>query len=463
MKHSLFTRVCCLFFCLFLLPATALAQEEAPKPVIRSDFSLSLALHADGFPEKTTRLSDWEAFLNKLSISGYVNAMDYPDPYSRVYMAAGLQVNGKERIPFVYDGYHSYRYLISPLFKGESIHFQMHNFFQFMLKPYYFMGLPTQYIALPMYPEATVYLLQAYGQPIAEALAGEGTRTVSYEKLYALCEQLNLLANYEEDPSERVYYYLTCLLGDIGASDTTHEALMRLEEYLAFLDPAQQGMTITVESGSETYQLGDYTLLEKTAGETGENRLVLTLPNAEGYELRVEYEWLPGENGALLSAGATVTLEEEAVLTVHVQGEGLPTQGQTDAQGEVSISFGGSSLSTPTTQRFAFRLAKSTAEFPCELRLDVDWLHPQTQAPAFSLALTADLQEVGPDVFVEGAYNQDDFFSLNDSILEELKEKYMATIALAALPVVMEMPAGVIDSILEFAGETGILASLGIE
>ena len=86
-------------------------------------------------------------------------------------MNGALQLNGEDTIPFVYDGYHSYRYFISPMFMNDTLHFQMHNFFDFMLKPYYFMELPTQYLALFLYPNATYYLADSYYTPVSEMMA----------------------------------------------------------------------------------------------------------------------------------------------------------------------------------------------------------------------------------------------------------------------------------------------------
>ena len=176
-----FRKLCALILSLCLLAAVlspALAEETAGDEVTRSDFSLSLLMHADGFPnDGAAHYADWEAFLSKLSLEGVIDVQRFLTNVSRVYFDGGLCLNGKMTLPFVYDGYHSYRYVRADALRGDSIHFQMHNFFEFMLKGYYFMGLPTQLIALPLYPEASYYLGTSYYQPIAEAVAGEGDRT----------------------------------------------------------------------------------------------------------------------------------------------------------------------------------------------------------------------------------------------------------------------------------------------
>lgn len=64
-----FRKLCALILSLCLLAAVlspALAEETAGDEVTRSDFSLSLLMHADGFPnDGAAHYADWEAFLSK--------------------------------------------------------------------------------------------------------------------------------------------------------------------------------------------------------------------------------------------------------------------------------------------------------------------------------------------------------------------------------------------------------------
>ncbi|MFH1879803.1 MAG: hypothetical protein ABIK64_03310, partial [Bacillota bacterium] len=168
---TLALRIFALILCL-LLPAAALADTYLSKEdAVHAEFTLGFGLHAGGFPKSEAHLKDWEAFLSELSLRGSLDGQAFLEPESRVYMEAALCVDGEEKIPFTYDGYHSYRYLISPMFMNDSIHFQMHNFFDFMLKPYYFMELPTQYLALLLYPNATWYIAESFYTPVEEMIS----------------------------------------------------------------------------------------------------------------------------------------------------------------------------------------------------------------------------------------------------------------------------------------------------
>ena len=161
-----------LVLCLATLPALSVADTYLPDgEVTHVDFTLSAAVHPEGFPATGAHLSDWASLLQKLDVKASMDALALLDPQSRVYASGALRLNGKDQIPFVYDGYHSYRYLLSPALGNEALFFQMHNFLEFMLKPYYYMALPTQYLGLMMYPEASVYLGNSFFTPVRDMMA----------------------------------------------------------------------------------------------------------------------------------------------------------------------------------------------------------------------------------------------------------------------------------------------------
>lgn len=451
-----------LVLCLCLVSCVALSEETnfADAAVTHAQFSLQAKLHPDGFPEPSTRLSDWEIFLQKLTVKGAVDAQNFLNPYSRVYMDAGLYVKDQKRIPFVYDGYHSYRYLISPALKGESLHFQMHNFFDFMLKPYYFLELPTQYLAFLLYPEASYYIIDSYYTPLAQTLQGNGSQTfISYADLLALCEQLNLLVT-DDEYYERIYVYFNALLLQAGSGEMLVDKLARLEDLLDYLDPNQEGMTITSIGNKQVYQLGEYQVFEKEQTEKAQS-FTLTIPDPDGYLVYLTYAHEIAQSEDTVKLKMLITLEDVERICVDVQGNGLPRDGDVQGQGDVSIAITGELFDQPIQkQTFTFTWIASAATDARTLAVDVGWLHPQTQKEAFSLHLVSDSKPVSASVFKEGVYRQDDFFSLNDYRLVEFKERYFSSLAIAAVPLLVEMPAGVLNDVLEFAVSSGIMGVL---
>ena len=160
-----------------------------------------------------------------------------------------------------------------------------------------------------------------------------------------------------------------------------------------------------------------------------------------------------------------VLCEEDEYLGVTVDAFGLPEEGDTEAEGRIDMSFTGSGFyqEVPPVS-FDFRYARTAEALPYSTNLEIDYLHPQTGLPAMGFKYRADSEQHPDTVLIERPYdNQDDFFNLNDSFLREYLERYVPTIALAAAPIVMEVPAGVISDVIAFMDVTGLLALLGFE
>lgn len=460
-----------------VLPALSYADTYLPDgDVTHADFTLGVALHADGFPQAQAHLADWEAFLQKVDLRGSMDALAMLTPNSRVYLNAALRLNGRDQIPFVYDGYHSYRYLISPALNNEVLFFQMHNFLEFMLKPYYYMELPTQYLALLLYPEATYSLADSYLTPVRDTLAqarqsaqdaaapagvaqGSLTYTVPYADLYELCETLDLVVN--DDPDlERAYFYFTCLLTGVYASDMTLDMLGRLEDALDALDPEQNGMRVTEAEGGVTCVIGDTEVFHSTA-DGAANAFAFSLPTPEGFTLSLDWDFAPQTVGAALNASLRLTTDGKETFALTAQGEGMPQAGDRGGEGCLTFTATGDGFETqPAPVALAFSWARDAVAPPYTLGLTVDWLHPATGKPALSLAFHGTFRQADKSVFVEGAYPQNDFFNLNESFLNEYKERMMKPLLLSLVPILLETPAGVINDLYAFAQRNDILVSL---
>lgn len=584
-----------LSLCLLALPAlaSALGTYLPEGEVTHVDFTLNTQLHADGFPAGSAHYADWETFLSKLDLRGSMDALAMLTPTSRVYLNGALRLNGKDQIPFVYDGYHSYRYFITPALDNEVFLFQMHNFLEFMLKPYYYMELPTQYLGLLMYPEATYYIATSYYAPVADmltaaretaaeesaaqrealldtltqdsqamankiqaatqmadalqaaldandtaaiqaaltAIAGGGpqkadadparegviqlaalrgligdfadrqaelqaalgnadaltdaelsallsdapagaqtqteaapepdavTYNVPYESLYELCDTLDQLENDDGDMS-RVYFYFTSLLTQQYASDMVLDTLSRLEDVLDYLDPDQNGMTVTQTDTSLRCVLGD-TEVFSLATNAGVTDIQFALPTADGYDFTFSYRGEDTGVGVTLEAKAAIVMDGQDNVALAVSGQNLPRPGDVSGNGQVTLAVSGSSFGTaPQPLTVAFDWAKDAKEKPYRLGLTLDWLHPATGKRAITLRFAGTFTTVDRSVFVEGDYPQNDFFNLNESFLDDYKARLMKPLMLKLLPILLETPAGVIDDVYRFAQQNDILVSL---
>ncbi len=492
--RTLALRVFALVLCLVLPAAAAAADDNATyltrEDAVHVDFTLGFGLHADGFPESGAHLQDWEAFLSRVELAGSLDGQAFLEPESRVYLDAALRIDGEPKIPFVYDGYHSYRYLISPMFMNDPIHFQMHNFFDFMLKPYYFMELPTQYLALFLYPNATYFIADSFYTPVKDMIAeareeameeadgevyldedsdalaedaevgdSETTYVIPYERLFELCEELDYITT-DDEGYDRVYYYFDTLLAELYASYMMTDTLSNLEFVLDELDPDEAGMTVTETPEGMTCTIGDTEVFTRSSID-GVTEISLRLPIPTDYWMTVDYRCENTGGANDISVAAAVSYEDEPEVELTLTGQGLPAEGALSGGGTVTAEVDGNVFEeTPQPLTLAFNWSRTAAELPCDLDLTVDWIHPGTGLPAFSVYFSGALSARDKSVFTEVVYEQNDFFSLNDMYLREYKDRWAPTVGLYLLPVALEMPCGVIDDIVNYMLDTDILISL---
>ena len=438
-----------------MVPCGALAVTTDFTPVTRSDFELRFAVHPEGFPEGTSaHLTDWEKFASALSFKGTIDTQSFLQEFSRVYMNAGLYVNNRSAVPFEYDGYYSFRYLRSPALDNASVHFQMMNFFQFMLKGYNYMELPTDLIALFLYPEAAQALGKAYYTPI-EAFFADGAESYDTEALLALCQELNTIA--QEDVHYTVSDFLFCLLARYSDPYLAQDKLSSLESVIQAMDPEQEGLTVVREGETVLYKLGEETAFTRTENEEG-TQWELSLFDEEEYSLNAHFSNLAGE----ISLSAAIGCAGEERLSAALTLTGLNSS--TQAAGEVTLTIGGAAIlerdeTLPKPLRFSYAYERTGEELPYTVSLNGSWLHPETGKPALSLMYTADMTDTGettiPDHPID---NQDDFFHLNESYLAEYKERFTPTLIAAFIPVVLQMPAGALEDVYSLLEETGLIS-----
>ena len=455
------------------LPCGAMAETAAPaQPVVHADFTLGMNLHADGFPAVDLHVADWEQYLQRISLAGSLDVRNFLKPDNRFYLQSVLRLDDQESIPLVVDGYGTNRYLMTPMLRNEPVKFHMHSYIEFMMKFFYYQGLPMNYVALLTYPETIWYVADQYATVVADAFAtarkaaavSEGdtttplTYTLSYEEMQSLCASLNAIVT--EDKNKRVRWVLGALLAELYLSDITLEAISQLDLLLLLLDPAKQGMTVTETAEGIRCEIGGREIFRKeTAGDTTD--IVFTLLFSDTVDASFVYHGQTQDEVLSLSAEFSVTDGEDKLIWATAQGDGLPTESALEGVGQLHLSAGGSLIGeelTPQTLQLSW--TRSAAELPSTIDYTLDWLHPQTGLPALSLHLSAALQPGDDDVFVDAEYPSDHFFGLNPDKLTEYKQRWMNSIIVYMLPVALSMPTGVIDDVVAFLLDSGILLSI---
>ncbi len=467
-------RILILILCV-ALPCGALAQSVAPEdPVTHAVFTLSTQIHADGFPPVEAHLKDWEAFLSKLTLTGDLFGTRFLQPDSRVKMEGALNINGDESIPFVYDEYSVYRYVVSPALRNDAVMFNMNVIFEFMLKPFFYLGLPTNYIALLLYPNAAWYLADRYYSPIrdmfdaartlaldeeADTVSGEITYTVSYEELLQLCATFNAIA-LEDEVYKRLQRFLDVLLADLYLSEFVLEAMSHFELMLAVADPEREGMKVIESPSGMTCILGGHTIFQKNDVVDG-TEIAFALPVPDDYLLSVSYRSQTHGETTDIFVSAAVTQGEDTRLSLSITGDGLPAEGALAGEGTVRFSLDGLELyDVPPPQTFQFAWSRTGTELPYDLSLSLDWLHPETGLPAASVYFEGSLENGDQSALTNTNYSAENFFGLNSVSLNEYKRSWGPSILAYMLPVALEMPIGVIDDVVNFLLDSDILISI---
>lgn len=388
MKHRLFSRICAIALTLCLLAPLTSAGADTYLPdgeVTHADFSLGLSLHADGFPASAAHLADWETFLNKLRLRGSTDILALFTPDSRTYLKGALQLNGKDQIPFVFDGYHSYRYLISPALNNEPIFFQMHNFLEFMLKPYYYMDLPTQYLALLLYPDAAWWIGDSYYTPVAELLANARQAALSGDSAPTADSQEDVSADDDSQVTD------DSAVADDSADSTADSTNITADDSATTADPS--AAVIGNADGPTSIVVAD-------SAVTG--TLTYTIPYEDLYELCENLDLIVNDDTDLSRAyffftclltdayASDATLEILGALENELDNLDPDAQGMTvtETPDEITMAFGDTQVFHKSTTGgiTTFTLTLPTAE-GYTLTFDYRWDPTAQTGAALSAAL----------------------------------------------------------------------------
>lgn len=473
MKTNLLLRITALLLCLCLLPASALAYGDVPifkVPVVRAETTISFALDADAFPaDGKADYAGWERFLKKVAVKG---VLDTQQPFTdnvRAWFDGGLYVNDRLTVPFTFDVYMKERFLASRALMDESLYFQMDNFLEFMMKPRYYMEMPSNLISLLLYPETSLDIWSRYYPPLAELCAGEGKRTVPYKDLLALCQSWEEMHAADGENAYRLQNYITNLFYDLGVSYEVYDKLGCLTDYLELLDPAHKGLVITSKKKVETYTLGNTVVFTRKLGEA--RNFTLTLPDENGSLLTLISQEKIGDwrgDDWQLTLSITHPAEEEGgepvnYLTMVLDMDDIPLRDHYETKGTIRFTAEGEMLPEPIAADFRLVLYRTDIDYPNLSRWSLSYVHPETGKVCFTGTIELLQQELPYTVLMERAYPYEDFFHLNDEYIQRIKARYLPSLTISFLPVITEMPAGVINDIIRFSQDSGILLFLGVE
>ena len=471
--RTMIRRIVLIILCL-AVPCAAMAQSENPADaVVHTAFTVGLGIHADGFPSANSHLADWERFLDTLTVTGSLDGRNILQPDGRAILHTALCLDGEEIIPFMLDNYGRDRYMITPMLRDDPVLFYMYSYIEFMMKFYYYLELPANYIALLSYPDTLWDIINNYAAPIdntftaahAAALEAQGQDTqepliytIPYADMLALCNALNAVVT--EDQFKRVRWFLDALLADLYVSETVLETVTQFDLLLMALDPQMQGMTVTETAEGMTCTIGGQEIFAKRVSD-GETEITFQLPMADGALVSFVYQGETIGNAEKVSVRFAVTAGEDTLFWATVDGDGLPAEGVLSGEGQLSLAVGGSIVEEePPPQTVSFAWSCTDGKLPYDLDVTLNWLHPQTEKPAASIYLSASMQASDESVFVDQTYPMDHFFGLNPDKLLDYKQRWTNSIIAYLTPLALSMPVGVMDDVIRFMLDSDLLLSI---
>ena len=367
-------------------------------------------------------------------------------------MNANLLVKNKKHVDAHVQSNSQWISVTSNLLGDERIALMMQVYLEFAMKPYNFMGLPTQYLALLTSRYAHTSAWDPIIEMAAPVLGGEGDRVIPTEELVALAEQI---AVYSEE-SREFRYWVIALLMDLGSDYIMAEMMLTLPDWIAEM-AGEEGLTIATVDGTETWTLGSTEVFSITRAEDGHFSWTLNLPR-EGYLFTASSQWA---EGGQLTANMDVTLEEaeeeNVVFSLAAVGSGLP-DGQAASQAELSIEMGGYLLPEPVS--VALTGAWDTAQ-DGTINAQVSLMDVESGEPEVSVAgaFTPVETKEGLLTFTnrdleKGATN---VFTLAELTLADFISRIKGPAVKVGAPLVLSLPASFSLNLLDWLTEAGFV------
>lgn len=422
--------------CLALLPFTALA-EDAP---VGFSFNLSFDMDASAYPQADQAMLQGVAdFLNILTVSGTA-AVDAPS----FDVNFDILLDGSEdtRTAFRLCGLDSHYQLESSLLGDQGLMMNNLALLEFAMKAYYHLEMPLQYVALLVSPFAHTTAFDWIRDPWNGVMhSAEGSRVIPREELMDLAAYIA-----ENAEMDRAFYnWVAALTLDLGYSDTILESLACLPEWAdGFLD--EEGITVTVTGGTETWATGDVTLLTRAASGSGES-WSLTLPaSLDGSTAQVSFARTDGGISlSILCEGE----EENTLLDADIALAGLPETLPFSGEASLRVHIGGEML--PDELNLHWQLTSDGSAMTLA-QLDADTLAPMLTVRGAWAACQLPAPAIAP-VDLTGI----NIFSVNDESLKEFVNDVASPFVTGMIPLLLHMPLSSYQTLFGLLEQYGVL------
>lgn len=435
-------KICAIILVLCLAtPCAALAAQKI-------SFDARVSILPDAFPQEQKETAQaLKTGLDMLSWKGEITT-------DSKWYALNSDIMLSEKSAFTLDvrSTSRWRELSSNLLGDEKLSLFMDAYLEFMMKPYNFMGVPTQYFALLSSRYAHVGAWEPLRAIVAPYFEGEGTRTVSKESLMAMARQASEYAELSRD----LRYWFIAALMDIGLDDTVYSFFLTLPDWVEEV-VGESGLVIREDEGKTVYLLDEKTVLIQTHSAQGSSA-VLTLPEWEGYRFKGSIS----QSKADFAANFQLSSDDEGVmLDMQFSATNLPSREKKEGETLLSFAIGGDYVN-PIAEKARLHWVWDTENDLETVQVTFDWLNGQGE-PKMTLSAHLALEE-GDSTLLnfqetdlqEGTH----FFSIYEETLKELVDKVKGPVIQIALPVYMDLPIPFIKTVAQWLKDVGMIDML---
>ena len=192
-------------------------------------YKARLEVDEDGLSQVSSNYKDWKEFLEKFSLTGFVQYADLFNKDEIINTYNKLFINDKLMLDFDVNGNQQFYWVHSDAL-NQRLHFNANNYYEFMLKGYFFLNLPTQKIAVLTYPFGLYSAFKPFSEFIKKYID-----PIDHDMTIPYADIQDNISNVKQflDTNYISYQFFRSATMESGISDIVYYDFATADEYLA--------------------------------------------------------------------------------------------------------------------------------------------------------------------------------------------------------------------------------------
>lgn len=421
-----------------LIPSAGLAETKIT-------FDMRLDILPEAFPaEQRVAAMALKTGLDLLTYQGEITTDE-----KWYALESALLVDGQHPITLDVLSTSRWRLVSSNVLGDEKLSLFMDAYLEFMMKPYNFMGLKTQYLALLTSRYAHVGALMPLYDVLMRHFGGEDTRTYTPAEVRACAQELAAMAGESRDFD----FWIRAAFLDLGLDSLVEDFISILPEW-AEECAGDEGLVITVKNGQTTWALGGVTVWTQKEDESSSSG-ILTLPAWDGVSCKLS---LSRAADSLSLAFQLFSEDEGAMLEVKASALALPDTARPSGQTELNLTISGVYMPAPISEKACLDWEWAAGGADKGLNAVLHWLSATGESKA-ALAAQITFSQGDPAKLAfteESLQTGTHFFSLYDETMSDFFTRVKSPALEAVLPFYMALPMPFLETVVAWIVQSGI-------